>query len=127
MPLKIKSADYGLAYPERYANGAINLRGFTNRQVPSGKIKTQIRPLWLHLRLSKNGNKKMWMMRLRAIVDNRLKNKKFIPLPGPRILTSAIAQVQLRQVAEEFNTGLSSKPRPVTETGNIRCLSNYLM
>ncbi|MDK7326454.1 hypothetical protein, partial [Lactobacillus mulieris] len=51
--------------------------------------------------------------RLTAIVDNRF--KKFTPLPpGPKDFDPAIAQVQLRQAAEEFNADYQSKPRPVT-------------
>lgn len=51
--------------------------------------------------------------RLTAIVDNRF--KKFTPLPpGPKDFDPAIAQVQLRQAAEEFNADYLSKPRPVT-------------
>lgn len=53
--------------------------------------------------------------RLRVIVDNRFQNKKFIPLPpGPKDFDPAIAQVQLRQAAEEFNADYQSKPRPAT-------------
>lgn len=48
-------------------------------------------------------------------MNNRFKNKKFIPLPpGPKDFDPAIAQVQLRQAAEEFNADYQSKPRPVT-------------
>ena len=46
-------------------------------------------------------------------MDNRF--KKFTPLPqGPKDFDPAIAQVQLRQAAEEFNADYQSKPRPVT-------------
>nr|VXZ85453.1 Uncharacterised protein [Klebsiella pneumoniae] len=50
--------------------------------------------------------------RLTAIVDNRFKSSRHYL--GPKDFDPAIAQVQLRQAAEEFNADYQSKPRPVT-------------
>jgi hypothetical protein len=100
----------------RYANGAYKSQGFYKSSGAEWQNKDSD-PATLAASKAEQERKQKDVddARLRAIVDNRFKNKKFIPLPpGPKDFDPAIAQVQLRQAAEEFNADYHSKPRPVT-------------
>lgn len=100
----------------RYANGAYKSQGFYKSSGAAWQNKDSD-PATLAVSKAEQERKQKEVdeARLRAIVDNRFQNKKFIPLPpGPKDFDPAIAQVQLRQAAEEFNADYQSKPRPVT-------------
>lgn len=100
----------------RYVNGAYKSQGFYKSSGAEWQNKDSD-PATLAASKAEQERKQKEVddARLRAIVDNRFKNKKFIPLPpGPKNFDPAIAQVQLRQAAEEFNADYQSKPRPVT-------------
>ena len=100
----------------RYVNGAYKSQGFYKSSGAAWQNKDSD-PATLAASKAEQERKQKEVddARLRAIVNNRFKNKKFIPLPpGPKDFDPAIAQVQLRQAAEEFNADYQSKPRPVT-------------
>lgn len=100
----------------RYANGAYKSQGFYKSSGAEWQNKDSDPDVFAVSEAAREKKqKKVEEERLRAIVDNRFQNKKFIPLPpGPKDFDPAIAQVQLRQAAEEFNADYQSKPRPVT-------------
>lgn len=100
----------------RYANGAYKSQGFYKSSGAEWQNKDSDPDVFADSEAAREKKQKdVEDARLRAIVDNRFKNKKFIPLPpGPKDFDPAIAQVQLRQAAEEFNADYQSKPRPVT-------------
>lgn len=100
----------------RYANGAYKSQGFYKSSGVAWQNKDSDPATLAESRAEQEQKQKdVDDARLRAIVNNRFKNKKFIPLPpGPKDFDPAIAQVQLRQAAEEFNADYQSKPRPVT-------------
>lgn len=100
----------------RYANGAYKSQGFYKASGAEWQNKDSDPDVFAVSEAAREKKQKdVEDARLRAIVDNRFQNKKFIPLPpGPKDFDPAIAQVQLRQAAEEFNADYQSKPRPVT-------------
>lgn len=98
----------------RYVNGAYKSQGFYKSSGVAWQNKDSD-PATLAASKAEQEQKQKDVddERLTAIVDNRF--KKFTPLPpGPKDFDPAIAQVQLRQAAEEFNADYQSKPRPVT-------------
>lgn len=100
----------------RYANGAYKSQGFYKFSGAEWQNKDSD-PATMAASKAEQERKQKEVddTRLRAIVDNRFQSKKFITLPpGPKDFDPAIAQVQLRQAAEEFNADYQSKPRPVT-------------
>ncbi len=100
----------------RYANGAYKSQGFYKSSGAEWQNKDSDPTIFAESEAAREKKQKeVDDKRLTAIVDNRFQNKKFIPLPpGPKDFDPAIAQVQLRQAAEEFNADYQSKPRPVT-------------
>jgi len=98
----------------RYANGAYKSQGFYKSSGAEWQNKDSDPAVFAVSEAAREKKQKeVDDARLRAIVDNRF--KKFTPLPpGPKDFDPAIAQVQLRQAAEEFNADYHSKPRPVT-------------
>lgn len=100
----------------RYANGAYKSQGFYKSSGAEWQNKDSDPNVFADSEVAREKKQKeVEDARLRAIVGNRFQNKKFIPLPpGPKDFDPAIAQVQLRQAAEEFNADYQSKPRPVT-------------
>ncbi|WP_213716270.1 T6SS phospholipase effector Tle1-like catalytic domain-containing protein [Cedecea lapagei] len=98
----------------RYANGAYKSQGFYKSSGAVWQNKDSDPIVFAVSKATREKKQKdVDDKRLRAIVDNRF--KKFTPLPpGPKDFDPAIAQVQLRQAAEEFNADYQSKPRPVT-------------
>ncbi len=98
----------------RYANGAYKSQGFYKSSGVEWQNKDSDPAIFAVSKAAREKKQKeVDDKRLRAIVDNRF--KKFTPLPpGPKDFDPAIAQVQLRQAAEEFNADYQSKPRPVT-------------
>ena len=98
----------------RYVNGAYKSQGFYKSSGAEWQNKDSEPDVFAVSEAAREKKQKeVEDARLRAIVDNRF--KKFTPLPpGPKDFDPAIAQVQLRQAAEEFNADYQSKPRPVT-------------
>lgn len=98
----------------RYVNGAYKSQGFYKSSGAEWQNKDSDPDVFAVSEAAREKKQKeVEDARLRAIVDNRF--KKFTPLPpGPKDFDPAIAQVQLRQAAEEFNADYQSKPRPVT-------------
>ncbi|SNY79321.1 DUF2235 domain-containing protein [Enterobacter sp. CC120223-11] len=98
----------------RYANGAYKSQKFYQDSALNGQNKDSD-PVTLAASKAERAKKQKNVddERIKLIVSRRY--KEFIPLPpGPKDFDPAIAQVQLRQAAEEFNADYQSRPRPRT-------------
>ncbi|WP_366509385.1 hypothetical protein [uncultured Pluralibacter sp.] len=100
----------------RYTNGAYKAQQFYKDAALNGQNKDSD-PAVLAISKAERDKKQKAVdaERLKLIVSHRY--KEFVPLPpGPKDFDPAIAQVQLKQAAEEFNADYHAKPRP--KTGN---------
>ncbi len=98
----------------RYTNGAYQSQGFYKDSAANGGNKDSDPATFVMSEAARAEEQKRVDVERQRLIASR-KRGEYIPFPpGPKNFDPAIAQVQLRQAAEEFNADYHSKPRPVT-------------
>lgn len=115
----------------RYTNGAYKEQGFYKNSALNGQNKDSDPATFEASKKAREDKQKaVEAERFKLNIAKKFTDGSYIPLPpGPKDFDPAIAQVQLKQAAEEFNADYHLKPRP--KTGNwvytiIQPLSNTM-
>ncbi|MEH0884258.1 DUF2235 domain-containing protein [Enterobacter sp. UNJFSC 003] len=98
----------------RYANGAYKSQGFYKDSAANGGNKDSDPTTFAVSEATRAEKQKRVDGERQRLIASRKRGEYIAFPPGPKDFDPAIAQVQLRQAAEEFNADYQSKPRPVT-------------
>ena len=98
----------------RYANGAYKSQGFYKGSAANGGNKDSDPATFAVSEAACAEAQKRVDDERQRLIASRKRGEYIAFPPGPKDFDPAIAQVQLRQAAEEFNADYHSKPRPVT-------------
>lgn len=98
----------------RYVNGAYKSQGFYKDSAANGGNKDSDPATFAVSEAACAQKQKIVDDERQRLIASRKRGEYIAFPPGPKDFDPAIAQVQLRQAAEEFNADYQSKPRPVT-------------
>lgn len=98
----------------RYANGAYKSQGFYKFSGAEWQNKDSDPATFAASEAARAEAQKRVDDKRQRLIASRKRGEYIVFPPGPKDFDPAIAQVQLRQAAEEFNADYHSKPRPVT-------------